>query len=59
MVRLTGRLDALARRLPADAPGSKDSINRAVFARHRRETDAVRAAALPLDYDGYTRAFEA
>lgn len=59
MVRLSGRLDALARRLPDGPIDGEDGINRAVFARYQQETDAARAAAPPLDYDAYTREFAA
>ncbi len=58
-MRLTRRLDALACRLPADVTDGEDAINRAVFARHRREMDAVLAAAPAIDFDEYARQFEA
>ncbi len=58
-MRLKRRLDSLTRRLPHEPTGGEDAINRAVFARYRHETDAAHAAATPLDYDAYTRAFEA
>ncbi len=58
-MRLTRRLDTLARRLPHEPTSGEDAINRAVFARYRQETDAARAAAAPIDYDAYTREFEA
>jgi len=58
-MRLTRRLDTLARRLPPEPTSGEDAINRAVFARYQQETDAARAAAAPIDYDAYTREFEA
>lgn len=58
-MRLTRRLDTLARRLPHEPTSGEDAINRAVFARYQQETDAARAAAAPIDYDAYTREFEA
>lgn len=58
MVRLSGRLDALARRLPDGPIDGEDGINRAVFARYQQETKAARAAAPPLDYDAYAEEFE-
>ena len=58
-MRLTRRLDSLARRLPHEPTSGEDAINRAVFARYQQETDAARAAAAPIDYDAYTREFEA
>lgn len=58
-MRLTRRLDAIASRLPHDATGGEAAINRAVFGRYQRDTDAVLAAAPPIDFAAYTRAFEA
>ncbi len=58
-MQLTRRLDSLTRRLPHEPTGGEDAINRAVFARYRQETDAAHAAATPIDYDTYTREFEA
>jgi len=58
-MRLTRRLDTLARRLPHEPTRGEDAINRAVFARYQQQTDAARAAAAPIDYDAYTRDFEA
>ncbi len=58
-MRLNRRVKALAHRLPDDATGGEDGINRAVFARYRRETEAARAAAAAIDFDEYARQFEA
>ncbi len=58
-MRLTRRLDTLARRLPHEPTSGEGAINRAVFALEKRELEAARAAAAPIDYDTYTRAFEA
>jgi len=57
-MRLTRRLDALARCLPDGPVDGEDGINRAVFARYRQETEATRAAAPPVDYDAYNEEFE-
>ncbi len=57
-MRLAGRLDALARRLPDEPMDGEDAINRAIFALERRELEAARAAAPPVDYDAYTREFD-
>lgn len=57
-MRLTRRLDTLARRLPPELTRGEDAINRAVFARYRQETDAAYAAAPPIDYDAFTREFD-
>jgi len=58
-MRLNRRVEALAHRLPDNATGGEDAVNRIVFARHRRETEAALAATPAIDYDEYARRFEA
>lgn len=57
-MRLTRRLDSLARRLPDASASREDIISRAVFARYRQETDAARTATPHIDYDAYNDEFE-
>lgn len=57
-MRLSGRLDALARRVPDTPIGGEDAINRAVFRHYEREQEAARAAAPARDHAADARDFE-
>lgn len=55
-MRLTQRLDALARRLPRDTTDGEDAIIRAVFVAHAADMEATH---VEIDCDEYTQVFDA